>query len=84
MKRKIILGLSVLAFTAMAVAGLALAQGNSNKATICHKPPGNPSNTQTMTVGQGEVAGHQQHGDTLGPCPASPSQPGRGRGRGRG
>lgn len=37
--------------------------------TICHYPPGNNANGQTITVGAASVAAHMaQHGDTMGPC----------------
>ena len=36
--------------------------------TICHIPPGNPSNAQTITVGAAAVNAHLNHGDTLGAC----------------
>lgn len=40
------------------------------KVTICHRPPGNPSNAQTLRVGQSAVAAHlQNHPDSMGPCP---------------
>jgi hypothetical protein len=39
------------------------------KVTICHIPPGNPSNAHTITVGASAVPAHLAHGDTLGPCP---------------
>lgn len=46
----------------------------AEKVTICHVPPGNPSNTHMITVGAPAVASHlAQHGDTLGPCPATTS-----------
>jgi hypothetical protein len=38
------------------------------KETICHIPPGNPSNAQTIRVGASAVPAHLAHGDTLGPC----------------
>ncbi|ATX78959.1 hypothetical protein Ga0123461_0522 [Mariprofundus aestuarium] len=39
------------------------------KVTICHIPPGNPSNTQTLSVGESAVAAHlAEHGDYLGAC----------------
>ena len=38
------------------------------KVTICHIPPGNPSNAQTMRVPESAVDAHLGHGDTLGPC----------------
>jgi len=37
--------------------------------TLCHRPPGNPNNGHTIVVDPSEVAGHLDHGDTLGPCP---------------
>ena len=40
------------------------------KATICHTPPGNPSNTRTITIGQPALKAHLDHGDTLGECSA--------------
>lgn len=39
------------------------------KVTICHYPPGNPANVQTITVGEPAVDPHVRlHGDTIGPC----------------
>ena len=38
------------------------------KITICHKPPGNPSNTQTITVAASALKAHLDHGDEIGPC----------------
>jgi len=43
--------------------------------TICHRPPENPQNAQTITVSQSAVPAHLAHGDTLGPCPPPTSQP---------
>lgn len=43
------------------------------KVTICHIPPGDPDNPQTLSVAVSAVAAHQsQHGDTLGACPVVP------------
>lgn len=39
-----------------------------SKVTICHIPPGNPSNLHTITVGQSAVQAHLAHGDYLGKC----------------
>lgn len=41
------------------------------KVVICHRPPGNPSNAQTLTLSPQGAANHLKHhpGDTLGPCP---------------
>jgi len=44
--------------------------GNDSKVTICHYPPGNPDNPQTITVGAKALQAHLAHGDTLGPCPS--------------
>jgi hypothetical protein len=48
------------------------------KVTICHRPPGNPSNPQTLTLPRSGADAHlRQHpDDTLGPCPP-PAKPKR-------
>jgi len=38
------------------------------KATICHRPPGNPGNQKTLSVGSSAVPAHLGHGDTIGEC----------------
>ncbi len=38
--------------------------------TLCHIPPGDPANAQTIVVGQAAVADHLAHGDYLGECHA--------------
>lgn len=41
----------------------------TGKFVVCHVPPGNPENPQTITVGsQNAVQAHLRHGDTPGPC----------------
>jgi uncharacterized membrane protein len=36
---------------------------------ICHAPPGNPTNTQTINVPfRGDMGDHLKHGDTIGVC----------------
>ncbi len=42
----------------------------NDKVVICHIPPGNPDNAQTITVGSDAVAAHLAHGDVLGACVA--------------
>lgn len=38
------------------------------KITICHSPPGNPENKQTIEVGTSALQAHMDHGDKIGPC----------------
>ena len=40
-----------------------------DKVTICHRPPGNPDNEHTLTIGEPAVDAHLAHGDTIGVCP---------------
>jgi len=40
----------------------------ASKTTICHVPPGNPSNSHTIRVANSAVAAHLAHGDYLGEC----------------
>jgi hypothetical protein len=43
----------------------------SNKVSICHIPPGNPSAANTLCVGAPAVSAHLAHGDYLGACGAT-------------
>jgi hypothetical protein len=40
--------------------------------TICHHPPGNPEQAQTITVASPSVPAHLAHGDSVGACGGSP------------
>jgi hypothetical protein len=52
---------------------------DSKKTTICHIPPGNPSNAHTLCVGNPAVPAHLGHGDHLGSCgPTCPPATGSG------
>ena len=42
---------------------------NPNKYMICHKPPGNPTNEQTISVNVNAIPAHENHGDYVGYCP---------------
>ncbi|OJY29418.1 MAG: hypothetical protein BGO98_47020 [Myxococcales bacterium 68-20] len=44
-------------------------EASGKKATVCHRPPGNPNNAKTLEVGPSALAAHLGHGDTEGPCP---------------
>ncbi|MBW6484190.1 MAG: carboxypeptidase-like regulatory domain-containing protein [Vicingaceae bacterium] len=41
---------------------------NNNKVTICHIPPGNPSNPQTITISINALQAHLNHGCFIGTC----------------
>jgi hypothetical protein len=40
----------------------------NNKVYICHLPPGNPNNKQTLCVSYNAITAHMNHGDYLGGC----------------
>ncbi|HTO96179.1 MAG TPA: hypothetical protein VMK66_03965, partial [Myxococcales bacterium] len=40
------------------------------KVTLCHYPPGHPSNFHTISVCESAVTAHLHHGDELGSCPS--------------
>src|SRR3989344_4703745 len=42
--------------------------GIKDKVNICHKPPGNPGNAHTITIGASAIKAHIAHGDTVGKC----------------
>jgi len=41
---------------------------SSSTTTICHIPPGNPSNNRTITIGESALGAHTGHGDAPMPC----------------
>ena len=45
------------------------------KVTICHYPPGNSGNPQTIEIPLSAWPAHQAHGDVLGPCPVVNTPP---------
>ncbi len=48
---------------------------NMNKVEVCHYPPGNPENSNTLCIGMPAVSAHLAHGDSLGHCDANRSCP---------
>ena len=49
--------------------GLDLAKPVNPKVTLCHHPPEDPANVQTIEVRLAAVRAHLAHGDSLGECP---------------
>ncbi|MGC9332229.1 MAG: T9SS type A sorting domain-containing protein [Bacteroidales bacterium] len=41
---------------------------NNNKILVCHTPPGNPENPQTICISPNAVPAHLAHGDCVGKC----------------
>ena len=59
----------VVALTGMVMTTPTSVQAESFKVTICHRPPGNPENEQTISVGVAAVAAHfAEHDDSFGAC----------------
>ena len=56
-----------------AIALLACSQAAhaEKKVTLCHVPPGNPAQLQTISVGEAAVSAHLAHGDQVGACTAT-------------
>jgi hypothetical protein len=53
------------------------------KVLVCHVPPGNPDNPQTIEIGESALPAHLAHGDTEGECPeVAPADEGEGEGNG--
>lgn len=46
-------------------------EAKEDKVTICHKPPGNTANTQTLILPLSAVQAHLDHGDAIGFCEES-------------
>lgn len=51
-----------------------VAVASQNKVEICHLPPDNPDNTQTIRIQESDVAEHLAHGDLLGACPPTAAE----------
>jgi len=53
----------------LAVLALSVTTTRAGVVCICHHPPGNPGNAQTICIGASAVRAHLKHGDTMGECP---------------
>ena len=49
------------------------AMAQEPKVEICHLPPGNPENAQTLTISQSALEAHLAHGDRQGACDSEPT-----------
>ena len=67
MNKTLLLILAILSILVLSSVGTA-----STKVTVCHVPPGNPDNEQTIEVSEKAVDKHLDHGDYLGECGAEP------------
>lgn len=47
---------------------------HEDEVIICHLPPGNPGNPQTLEISEDAVSAHLGHGDTLGACGSQESE----------
>jgi hypothetical protein len=97
MKTRAVVSLAMWGLACAAVAVMAgdedgtKADSGKKKVTLCHRPPGNPANAHTISVGEPARAAHLRHGDQLGACPdedaitsgtpATPDAPAKGRRR---
>jgi hypothetical protein len=67
---KAIILFSILIFSIFTIPGFSqMAHAATEpKITMCHLPPGNPENIQTITIGESAVQTHLDHGDGIGDC----------------
>src|SRR5712691_8826114 len=85
----VVVGVSVFAAAALAGIGFARSaisaeQYQYGKVTICHHTHSKKNPTVTITISKNALPAHLKHGDTLGPCPPAPSEPGQGKDNGSG
>lgn len=45
------------------------------KVDVCHVPPGNPENAQTLTISESALGAHLEHGDVAGACGSAQTVP---------
>lgn len=57
--------------------------GNEEQVTICHQPPGKPSERKTMKVPKSAVNAHIAHGDYMGDCKAEEKKDDKGKAKGK-
>ncbi len=55
--------------------GIATSSPELGLVIICHRPPGNPANGHTISIGAPAVKAHLAKGSTVGPCTATTTPP---------
>ena len=50
------------------IVGWGVSLDEDDQVTICHMPPGRPSNGRTITISINALPAHLAHGDIIGPC----------------
>jgi hypothetical protein len=55
-----------------AIAGIPRVAAAVANTTVCHRPPGNPTNARDITVNETALPAHLAHGDLLGGCVCNP------------
>ena len=69
--KKLLLFFPILGLTVFLTGPANGSPGRDHKVTICHFPPGNPANMQTITIDWSAVPAHvANHGDYIGVCGA--------------
>ncbi|HBS85977.1 MAG: hypothetical protein A2W91_08525 [Bacteroidetes bacterium GWF2_38_335] len=62
------LSLVVIVLAALFLSSFSITAQNNGKITICHFPPGNPDNPQTIIINANALDAHLAHGDQIGNC----------------
>lgn len=60
--------LFIICIIGIAGAHISGALAEEAKVDVCHVPPGNPENAQTLTISESALGAHLDHGDVAGAC----------------
>jgi hypothetical protein len=66
--KKLATGVALTLSTFLLVLAVNATAGTEQKITICHTPPGNPTNKTELKVSANAANAHMAHGDNIGPC----------------
>jgi LPXTG-motif cell wall-anchored protein len=70
--KKLIFVSAAAAAALLSIGAAPAAAGTDGKVTVCHVPPGNPSNAHNIVISVNALPAHLAHGDTVGPCTYPP------------